>query len=154
MFNDLIIEAPPRTQRIFVYHEYMNGTITVYDASNPGPPPEMPELTMNAIWGYSGPLYSYDGGFYFNGADIELDLVDDEFTNCRIVVFANFELGGSSVMKLDTDMNILDMATLQGGPYSTFAISIDPDLTKRRLVFLPMDEFNDDYYLFDPPVDW
>jgi hypothetical protein len=149
---DLVYE--PITQRIYVYHSYANGTITVYDASSPGPPVEMPDLTFEAIWGYSGPLEYFQGGTFNHGADIEIDHVDDTLSNCRIVVFANFELGGSSVLKLDADMNFLDFEQLSGGPYSTFAISTEPDISKRRLVFLPLYDFNKDYYLFDAPVGW
>ena len=150
---DLVYE--PNTKRLYVYHNSLNGSITVYDASKTGPPTLMPALSKTAIWGYSGPLKILAGVYYFAGADIELDMVNADLTDCRIVVFANFELGGSSVMKFDADMNYLDLASLSNGPFLTFAISIDPDLSLRRLVFLPLTEqYEDNYFLFDPPSDW
>jgi len=150
---DLIYE--PNTQRLYIYHNAANGSITVYDASQAGPPTEIPALSKQAIWGYSGPLKIFDGAYFFAGADIELDNVDADLSDCRIVVFANFELGGSSVMKFDADMNVLDTASIDNGPFLTFAISIDPNLTLRRLVFLPLTQlYEDNYFLFDPPADW
>ncbi len=150
---DLVYE--PNTKRLYVYHNHANGTITVYDASSPGPPNEMPSLTKEAIWGYSGPLLFVKGDYFCSGADIEIDQVDTNLSDCRIIVFANFELGGTAVMKFDSDMNMLSMANLDDGPFLTFAISIDPEPSLRRLVFLPLVEtYEDNYFLFNPPAGW
>ncbi len=149
---DLVYE--PVTQRIFVYHTFVNGSITAFDASGDGPPKELPLISKTGIWGYSGPLLIFDGSYFNSGPDIEIDLADAALSDCRIIASANFELGGSAVAKFDADLNMLDSQPIEHGPFMTFAISVSEDLTKRRLIFLPLNDFEDQYYLFDPPANW
>jgi hypothetical protein len=144
----------PANERIFLYHALDDGTITVYDTSLPGPPQEDVSLSKSDIWGDKGPLNYYDGGFFCAGADIEIDLVDMQYSACRIVVLANFMSGESALMKLDSELNVLDTKSITGGPYLTFAISVAEEAEDRRIVLLRMAEFKDDYYLFDAPAGW
>ena len=95
-----------------------------------------------------------DGDYFNSGPDIEIDLSDAGLTDCRIIVSANFELGGSAVAKFDADLNMLDSQSIEHGPFMTFAISVSEDLTLRRLIFLPLNDFEDNYFLFDPPANW
>ena len=149
---DLIYE--PATDRVFVYHADLNGSITGYDASGTGPPAELTAISKTQIWSAEGPLNYIAETAYNTGADIELDLVDGTLSNCRITIFANFTTGGTSIKKFDADLNTLNTAALTGGPFSTFAIAVEPLLNMRRLVFLPLTDFDDDYYLYSPPTNW
>ena len=137
---------------LYLFHEGDHGTIERFDIS------QIPVI-HDDVWSRSGifdqalsPI-QVEGIRKVVGSDLVIDHADGDLdAQCRILVFANTQDGGSKLAKLDVWCQTLGTASL-GSSYSCMAINNYSVPSNRCLVLFPSVMVNE-FVVFLAPADW
>lgn len=131
--------------RLLVLTAVNNGKVRSYDLTTT-PPTFIGELTNL----FSGKIL--DAMYPAKSCDMVADFSETDLTHCRIVIFADIAAGGTELVKIDADLNIL------AGPIALptnhyYSIDINPDTGDLALwpniAYMP-----GEYALVEKPAGW
>lgn len=131
--------------RMFILCAPNNGTILSWDLSTS--PPELSGLIDNV---FDSPMLTASDK---KAGDIDIDQTDYAMAPCRIVAFTNRLQSGSMVVKLDSNLNILNSITLNK-KYQASAVNPDSDPAKHHLVLFPQNDNSAEFRLLETPSGW
>jgi len=139
-------------QTLYLFHSRYFGSVECFDMSEL-PPVHRPEWSQSSIFEESISTTSISGLRKVVGADMVIDHVDGELdAQCRMLVFANSESGGSTLVKIDAFGHNLSSVPL-GTQFSCMALNNLPDVADRPLILFPV-VGGTEYVVFLPPVGW